>query len=77
MVLELLILCPGRDSADQQERINEQALITFYEAGFFRELQWKQIKHDKMDEKPIDGWFQFYYVLDLAKGTENQYIIIG
>ena len=25
------------DSADQQERINEQALITFHEAGFFRE----------------------------------------
>ena len=55
------------DSADQRERINEQALITFHEAGFFRELQWKRIKHDKMDEKPIDGWFQFDYVLDLEK----------
>ena len=50
---------------------NEQALITFHEAGFFRELQWKRINHDKMDEKPIDGWFQFDYVLDLAKGTKN------
>jgi len=38
---------------------NEQALISFHEAGFFRELQWKRIKHDKMDEKAIDGWFQF------------------
>ena len=56
---------------------NEQALITFHEAGFFRELQWKRIKHDKMDEKPIDGWFQFDYVLDLAKGSENHYIVIG
>ena len=56
---------------------NEQALITFHEAGFFRELQWKRINHDKMDEKPIDGWFQFDYVLDLTKGTEDQYIIIG
>ena len=34
-------------------------------------------KHDKMDEKTIDGWFQFDYVLDLAKGTETQYIVIG
>ena len=34
-------------------------------------------KHDKMDEKAIDGWFQFDYVLDLAKGTETQYIVIG
>ena len=56
---------------------DEQALISYHEAGFFRELQWKRIKHDKMDEKPIDGWFQFDYVLDLTKGTEDQYIIIG
>ena len=50
------------DSADQQERINEQVLITFHEAGFFRELKWKQIKHDKMDEKAIDGLFQFDFL---------------
>ena len=56
---------------------NEQALISFHEAGFFRELQWKRIKHDKMDEKAIDGWFQFDYVLDLAKGIETQYTVIG
>ena len=56
---------------------DEQAPISFHEAGFFRELQWKRIKHDKMEEKAIDGWLQFDYVLNLAKGTENQYIVIG
>ena len=56
---------------------DEQVLISFHEAGFFRELQWKRIKHDKMDEKAVDGWFQFDYVLDLAKGTETQYLVIG
>jgi hypothetical protein len=30
-----------------------------------------------MNEKPIDGWFQFDYVLDLAEGTENEYTVIG
>ena len=55
----------------------EQALISFHEAGFFRELQWKRVTHDMMQKKPIDGWFQYYYVLDLATGTENQYIVIG
>ena len=35
--------------------------------------QWGAAKHDQA----IDGWFQFDYVLDLAKGTENQYIVIG
>ena len=29
-----------------------------------------------MNEKPIDEWFQFDYVLDLAKGKVNQYIVI-
>jgi len=37
----------------------------------------KQIKHDKVDGKAIDGWFQFDYILDLANGTENHYIVIG
>ena len=55
----------------------EQALISFHEAGFFRELQWKRVTHDMMQKKPSDGWFQYDYVLDLAKGTENQYIVIG
>ena len=55
----------------------EQALISFHEADFFRELQWKRVTHDMMQKKPIDGWFQYDYVLDLAKGTENQYIVIG
>ena len=56
---------------------DEQALVTFHEAGFFRDLDWKKIKHDKMNEKPIDGWFQYDYVLDLAEGTENEYTVIG
>ena len=55
----------------------ELALVSFHEAGFFRELQWKRVSHAMMHEKPIDGWFQYDYVLDLAKGTETQYIVIG
>ena len=57
--------------------MDKQGLISFHQAGFFRELQWKRIKHDKMEEKAIDGWLQFDYVLDLANGTGNQYIVIG
>ena len=56
---------------------DEQALISFHEAGFFRELQWKRIKHDKMDEKAIDGRFQYDYVSDLSRGSKKQYFIIG
>ena len=55
----------------------EQSLVTFHVAGLFRDLQWKKINHDKMNEKPIDGWFQFDCVLDLAEGTEKEYTVIG
>ena len=55
----------------------EQALVTFHEAGFFRDLQWIKINHDLVNEKPVDGWFQYDYVLDLSDGTETNYIVIG
>ena len=56
---------------------DQQALISFHEAGFFWELQSKRIKHYKMIDKATEGWFQFDNDLDLAKGRENQYIVIG
>ena len=49
---------------------DEQALISFHDAVFFRELQWKRIKHDKMDEKAIDGWFQFDMFWTWRKGQK-------
>ena len=55
----------------------EQALVTFHEAGFIRDLQWIKIKHDLMHKKPVDGWFQYDYVLDLAEETEKQFTVIG
>ena len=36
---------------------DEQTLISFHEAGFFREQQWKRIKHYKMNDKATEGWF--------------------
>ena len=46
--------------------IDEQAIISLHESGFFRDLSWEPVAHDKQKEKPIDGWFQYDYVLDLA-----------
>ena len=42
----------------------EQVLISFHEAGFFRELLWKPVKHDKMNEKPVG---RGYTILDTDK----------
>ena len=46
----------------------KQAPISFHEAGFFRELQWKRIKHDKMEEKAI-----LYPFLNLALTYYNPF----
>ena len=51
-------------------------MVTLHESGFFRDLQWIAIPHDKQAEKPFDGWFQYDYVLDLAEGSEKQYTVI-
>jgi hypothetical protein len=56
---------------------DEQALVRFHELGFIRDLQWIKIKHDMMHKKPVDGWFQYDYVLDLLDGTEKNYTVIG
>ena len=53
----------------------EMVLNEYVDQKVFRTAyrQWVAAK----DEQAIDGWFQFDYVLDLANGTENQYIVIG
>jgi hypothetical protein len=35
------------------------------------------MNHDLVNEKPVDGWFQYDYVFDLVEGTEKQYTVIG
>ena len=49
--------------------IDEQAIISLHESGFFRDLSWEPVAHDKQKQKkytnvyrlptikPIDGWF--------------------
>ena len=37
-----------------------------FSIGTSLDLQWKRIMHDKIEEKAIDGWFQFDYLVDLA-----------
>ena len=56
---------------------DEHAVVSLYESGFFRDLPWESVAHDKQKEKPIDGWFQYDYVLNLAEGTHNSFKVIG
>ena len=45
--------------------------------GKWRDMKWKQLKHDMSDEKPRGGWMEFEYVMDLAPGTQDNYFKIG
>ena len=56
---------------------DEQALVSLHESGFFRDLPWEHVAHDMQKEKPIDGWFQYDYVLDLTDGTQDNFTVIG
>ena len=51
-------------------------MFTLHESEFVHNLQWVLVTHDNQSEKPIDGWFQYDYGLDLAEGSEKQYTVI-
>ena len=55
---------------------DDDAVIDFRIKGKWRDMKWKQLKHDMSDEKPRGGWMEFEYVMDLAPGTQNNYFKI-
>ena len=66
LIVKFIYVYPIDKKMIQNEYFDQKVFRTAYR-------QWGAAK----DEQAIDGWFQFDYVLDLAKGTENQYIVIG
>ena len=60
-ILELIYVYSIGKEMILNEYVDQKVFSTAYR-------QWGAAK----DEQAIDGWFQFDYVLDLAKGTENQ-----
>ena len=55
---------------------DDELVIKFRNSGKWRDMKWKQLKHDLSDEKPRGGWVEFKYVIDLAPGTQENYFII-
>ena len=68
--------CFRKAYAQFASAIEEQAIQTFHELGFFRDLAWIPIRHDMEKKQPVDGWFQYEYILDLEPGTERNYVVI-
>ena len=47
--------CFRKAYAQIASAIEEQAIQTFHELGFFRDLEWIPIRHDMEKEQPVDG----------------------
>ena len=45
---------------------DEEAVIKFRNFGKFRDIKWKILKHDRLDEKPGGVWLGFESVMELA-----------
>ena len=45
---------------------DDESLIKFRNFGKFRDIKWKILKHDRLDEKPGGGWLEFESVMELA-----------
>ena len=45
---------------------DDESLIKFRNSGKFRDIKWKILKHDRLDEKPGGGWLGFESVIELA-----------
>ena len=45
---------------------DDESLIKFRNFGKFRDIKWKILKHDRLDEKSWGGWLGFESVMELA-----------
>ena len=64
-------ICHRRYAAKRVAAKDDESLIKFRNFGKFRDIKWKILKHDRLDEKPGGGWLVFESVMDLALGTQG------
>ena len=69
-------ICHRRYATKMVVAKDDDAVVDFRIKGKWRDMKWKQLKHDMSDEKPRGGWMEFEYVMDLAPGTQNNYFKI-
>ena len=62
----LNLICYQRYSAKREAAKDEESLIRFRNFGKFRDIKWKILKHDRLDEKPGGGWLGFESVMELT-----------
>ena len=69
-------ICHRRYAAKRVAAKDDESLIKFRNFGKFRDIKWKILKHDRLDEKPGGGWLVFESVMELAPGTQGNDFMI-
>ena len=59
-------ICPQRYAAKRVVAKDEESLIKFRNFGKFRDIKWKILKQDRLDEKFWSGWLRFESVMELT-----------
>ncbi|GIR31950.1 MAG: hypothetical protein CM15mP45_12460 [Deltaproteobacteria bacterium] len=59
-------ICHQRYAAKRVAAEDEESVIRFRNSGKFRDIKWKILKQDRLDEKPGGGWLGFESVMELA-----------
>ena len=55
---------------------DEESVIRFRNFVVFRDIKWKILKQDRLDEKFWSGWLGFEPVMELAHGTQGNDFMI-
>ena len=64
-------ICHRKYSAKRMAAKDEESVIRFRNSGKFRDIKWKILKQDRLDEKFWSGWLGFESVMELAPGTQG------
>ena len=64
-------ICHRRYAAKRVAAKDDESLIWFRNSRKFRDIKWKILKHDRVDEKFWSGWLGFENVMELAPGTQG------
>jgi hypothetical protein len=59
-------ICHRRYAAKRMATKDEESVIRFRNSGKFRDIKWKILKQDRLDEKFWSGWLVFESVMELA-----------
>ena len=59
-------ICHQRYAAKRMAAKDDESLIKLRNFGKFRDIKWKILKQDRLDEKPGGGWLGFESVLELT-----------